>query len=153
MHAGQGSEGPAASGDPKQNTDCAFANRIFRPRFLLPNKPELLSAGVVGLLCWGGGVAGFLCLCPESSTRLNTVSAQGAGLRQMQALGWPASGTGWGSGGIMMPGRNQLSPCWPRSQVSCTERPVTPPAALRGGCLFTLDGIQTPALQLGRVLL
>lgn len=46
MHAGQGSEGPAAGGDPKQNTDCAFANRIFQTTVSTANKPELLSAKI-----------------------------------------------------------------------------------------------------------
>lgn len=50
VHAGQGSEGPAAGGDPKQNTDCAFANRIFQTTVSTASQPGLLSAGVVGLL-------------------------------------------------------------------------------------------------------
>ena len=55
MHAGQGSEGPAAGGDPKQKTDCTFANRFFQTTVSTANKPEFFSAGVAGLLCWGGG--------------------------------------------------------------------------------------------------
>lgn len=36
MHAGQGSGGPAAGGDPKQNTDCTFAKRFFPQTMVLP---------------------------------------------------------------------------------------------------------------------
>lgn len=88
MHAGQGSEGPAAGGDPKQNTQIVhLPTEFFQTTVSTANKPELLSAGSGWPFVLGEeGVAGFLCLCPEGSTRLDTVS-QGAGLRQMQALG------------------------------------------------------------------
>lgn len=37
---GSESRGPTAGGDPKWNTDCTFARRFFRPRFLLQINPS-----------------------------------------------------------------------------------------------------------------
>ena len=87
MHAGQVSEGPAAGGDPKQKTDCTFANRFFQTTVSTANKPEFFSAGVAGLLCWGGG-RGWI---PLSVSRRFYPSEycwpRGGGLGQTCALG------------------------------------------------------------------
>ena len=87
MHAGQGSEGHEAGGDPTQNTDCTFANRFFQTMVSTANKPEFFSAGVAGLLCWGGG-SGWI---PLSVSRSFYPSGycwpRGGGLGQTWALG------------------------------------------------------------------
>lgn len=76
---------------------------FFRPRFLLQiNLSSFLQEWLA--FCAGEeGVAGFLCLCPEGSTHLDTVSPGVLACVRCRPWG-DGSGTGWGSGGIMMPG-------------------------------------------------
>ena len=148
MHAGQGSEGPAAGGDPKQKTDCTFANRFFQTTVSTANKPELLSAGVLAFCAGEEGVAGFLCLCPEGSTHLDTVSPGvlacvrcrpwGDGLRHRLGV--------WRDNDAGPPTSCLHAGPGPRFPV---QRPVTPPAALRGGCLFLWMGFKPQPCYLG----
>lgn len=95
MHAGQGSGGPAAGGDPKQNTDCTFAKRFFSPDHgFTANKPEFFSAGAARVLCVQQGP-------PHPDNR----RPKGQWPGQAWPWGRSASATGCGSGAVMVPGR------------------------------------------------
>lgn len=70
---------------------------FFRPRFLLQiNLSSFLQEWLA--FCTGEeGVAGFLCLCPEGSTHLDTVGPGVVAWVRRGPWGHLALGTGWGS--------------------------------------------------------
>lgn len=74
MHAGQGSEALQLAVTPNRTQTVHLPIGFFRPRFLLQiNLSSFLQEWLA--FCAGEeGMAGFLCLCPEGSTHLDTVS-------------------------------------------------------------------------------
>ena len=121
---------------------------FFRPRFLLQiNLSSFLHEWLA--FCAGEeGVVGFFCLCAEGSTHLDTVSPG--------VVAWVRRGP-WGDGL-----RHRLG-VWrdndPGPPTRCLQagpghrfpmqRPVTPPAALRGGHLFLWMGFKPQPCYLG----
>lgn len=121
---------------------------FFRPRFLLQiNLSSFLQEWLA--FCAGEeGVAGFLCLCPEGSTHLNTV---GPGVvAWVRRVPWGDSlrhrlGV-WRDNNAGPPTRCLQAGPGHRFPV---QRPVTPPAALRGGHLFLWMGFKPQPCYLG----
>lgn len=130
---------PQLVGTPNRTQTVHLPIGFFQTTVSTTNKPEFFSAGVAGLSCWGGGT-GWIPVCPEGSAPSGYCRPRGR---------WPGSDMGLGGARPQPPagglGDSDAGPLTRHLQTGPghglpMQRPVTPPAALRGGCHCLLLG-------------